>query len=324
VPQRIVTQVYRFRELTREAQNHAVAALMEARAGKGWTDAEARDIVTTMMCDLQAHLRSPGWTGDGYEIPGVTLTAWRTEHQPFIALDGVLTRDTAPALPWPDDDRISAVELASSDAGTNVGVHAGHGDDLADKVRALHQAMFDHVNHALDAGVEQAEWLVGEELTRERCETYDYTWLYLQDGTPYHTLPPEPVPESPGLATLSGPLASGQWRLEYLLGQQLPMTPREDEINQAAAFVPMTGPYLAAGSDGTLPCVEVGGVQVFVYVKGGVLRVSVTTDRAAGELLNPEGLVAYAFCVGGELVHRDGAPAAAGERDPDSPERTPS
>ena len=58
----------------------------------------------------------------------------------------------------------------------------------------------------------------------------------------------------------------------------------EDVLNQTASFLPMSGSYLDDDSDGTLPCLVVGGVQVYAYFKGGVLRVTIDSETAAPEV----------------------------------------
>jgi hypothetical protein len=83
------------------------------------------------------------------------------------------------------------------------------------------------------------------------------------------------------------------------------MTGAEDEINQQAAFLPMAGPYLDEDSDGSLPCLVVGGVQVYAYFQGGELVVSVdydTTDDAVARQ-HAHGRVPTRVTLGGEEVH---------------------
>jgi hypothetical protein len=81
------------------------------------------------------------------------------------------------------------------------------------------------------------------------------------------------------------------------------MAAAEDRINMRASFLPMTGSYLAKDSDGTLPCLVVGGVQVYAYFKGGELVVSVDYDTADNAVGNAEGCVPTRVTLGGEEVH---------------------
>lgn len=81
------------------------------------------------------------------------------------------------------------------------------------------------------------------------------------------------------------------------------MTPAEDNINQRASFLPMTGSYRDEDSDGSLPCLMVGGVQVYAYFKGGELVVSVDYDTADDKVTTDEGCVPTRVTLGGEEVH---------------------
>jgi hypothetical protein len=81
------------------------------------------------------------------------------------------------------------------------------------------------------------------------------------------------------------------------------MTPVEDNINQRASFLPMTGPYRDEDGDGSLPCLMVGGIQVYAYFKGGELVVSVHYDTADARITTDEGTVPTRVSLGGEDVH---------------------
>jgi hypothetical protein len=81
------------------------------------------------------------------------------------------------------------------------------------------------------------------------------------------------------------------------------MTQAEDRLNQQASYLPMTGPYRDADSDGSLPCLTVGGVQVYAYFEAGALVVSVHYDTADNAVANDEGCVPTRVLLGGEQVH---------------------
>lgn len=81
------------------------------------------------------------------------------------------------------------------------------------------------------------------------------------------------------------------------------MSTAEDRLNQRARFLHMTSSYLAKDTDGTLPCLVVGGVQVYAYFKGGELVVSVDYDTASDAVANAEGCVPTRVTLGGEEVH---------------------
>lgn len=69
-----------------------------------------------------------------------------------------------------------------------------------------------------------------------------------------------------------------------------------DKINEAAKFYPKE-------QGNTFPCVEVGGVQVYVYFdEDGVLAVSVHYDGAEQDVLAPDGVVPTRFTASGEDV----------------------
>jgi hypothetical protein len=80
------------------------------------------------------------------------------------------------------------------------------------------------------------------------------------------------------------------------------MSPVEDRVNQRASFLPMSGSYLAEDTDYSLPCLVVGGVQVYAYFKDGELVVSVNYDAADDKVTNDEGCVPTRVVLGGEDV----------------------
>ncbi len=71
----------------------------------------------------------------------------------------------------------------------------------------------------------------------------------------------------------------------------------EITINRAAAFLPMDD--VEAGE---LPCVTVGGAQVYVYVENGVLRVSVDLDGAEAPLRRADNVIPLHVTVQGDEV----------------------
>jgi hypothetical protein len=105
------------------------------------------------------------------------------------------------------------------------------------------------------------------------------------------------------VAGLARPLATGARCVRSKDGAMSKMSGREDRINQNALFLPMTGSYLAEDSDATLPCIVVGGVQVYAYFKGGELVVSVDYDTADDQVVNDRGCVPTRVTLSGEEVH---------------------
>lgn len=62
-----------------------------------------------------------------------------------------------------------------------------------------------------------------------------------------------------------------------------------DELNRAAEFFPQDG-------EGTRPCIQVAGVQVYVYIDdSGTVRVSVHLDATENAVLDARGLVPIRF-----------------------------
>lgn len=96
---------------------------------------------------------------------------------------------------------------------------------------------------------------------------------------------------------------------EMHVGEDLLNQAASFRLNQAASFLPMTGSYLDEDSDGTLPCLTVGGVQVYAYFEDGVLRVSVDTETSEPEAQNEEGEVPIEFAIDGRVFVRAGGPA---------------
>jgi len=57
----------------------------------------------------------------------------------------------------------------------------------------------------------------------------------------------------------------------------------DETLNAQARFLPYAGPMLADDPP-SYPCIEIGGVQVYGYVKDGELRVAVHFDGADPEV----------------------------------------
>lgn len=71
----------------------------------------------------------------------------------------------------------------------------------------------------------------------------------------------------------------------------------ERALNLSATFLPMV-----ATEPATLPCLVIGGVQVYAYVKDGELRVSLNYDTADKYLLGSEERVPTRINVNGRDV----------------------
>jgi hypothetical protein len=71
------------------------------------------------------------------------------------------------------------------------------------------------------------------------------------------------------------------------------MLPRDHKTNAKAAFLPAVS---AEDNDGTYapPCIEIGGVQVYVYVRDGILVISGhfdTADTSCFAAYGPDGTI---------------------------------
>lgn len=70
----------------------------------------------------------------------------------------------------------------------------------------------------------------------------------------------------------------------------------ERKLNETARFLPQV-------DDDTLPCLVVGGVQVYAYFKGGELVVGVNYDTAEDCVVDVDGCVPTRVFLGGAEVH---------------------
>lgn len=73
----------------------------------------------------------------------------------------------------------------------------------------------------------------------------------------------------------------------------------DDALNYGVRFLPAD-----PDDEGTKPCVEIGGVQVYVYATDGRLVISAHFDTAEPPLLGGDGTVPVSVWMGGEEVFR--------------------
>ncbi|MEV7675037.1 hypothetical protein [Streptomyces sp. NPDC088752] len=71
----------------------------------------------------------------------------------------------------------------------------------------------------------------------------------------------------------------------------------EEDINRAARFLPQ-------GEEGTRPCVEVDGAQVYTYWENGTLVVSVDVETVADGVARADGTVPMVITVQGDTVYQ--------------------
>ena len=69
------------------------------------------------------------------------------------------------------------------------------------------------------------------------------------------------------------------------------------DLTMAATFIPMTDRYGPA-----LPMVEIAGIQVYTYIRDGILRVSVSLDTADAVMVRGDGTVPMQIDVQADTV----------------------
>jgi len=98
-----------------------------------------------------------------------------------------------------------------------------------------------------------------------------------------------------------------------------PTTLDPHAINQAATFYPAD-----PTEPGTLPCIELAGIQIYAYVTaGGMVRVALHTDTPEVDprIQRAARTVALEVTINGTTVVHDGDEAAGTEDDPPDPYR---
>jgi len=181
--------LYKFEELDETAQDKAVENYGEMLA-RCW---DSFDVESIEMAMTSAFLEAIGAV-DQDKAPAdeslpdrVSFKEWDVDRR-TIRMDGYLTRETAPGLPWPpeaddDDDEqgIYGVMLSEPDRDGNGSFQpfseGGYGRENDELSNAATQA----VEAAISAGVKEYEYMFSRETLIENIEMNDVE--FLQDGT---------------------------------------------------------------------------------------------------------------------------------------------
>lgn len=119
---------FTFDELSDQAKATAVESIAEKLGGDWWDSDDIERVSRTIVYKLGEVLTSPGWDtfgeGDFPGVAGVTLDGWDIERGQHVALNGDLTRENAPSLPWADG--VASISLTALRHGTLVS--AAHAD----------------------------------------------------------------------------------------------------------------------------------------------------------------------------------------------------
>lgn len=172
---------YAFDELSEEAQEHALEEIREREYL--WACEEPDHLAETILYSIADSFKAPGFdtygSGDFPGIRGMELAEWDVDRR-TCSIEGTLTPETAPALPWPADcgyARFGRVEAEWT--GNHRGLWLVDEDGaalypewMADEDREDVQAFWEKVDEAMgeamSAAYQELEYLCGEECARER------------------------------------------------------------------------------------------------------------------------------------------------------------
>ncbi|ORT46477.1 hypothetical protein KBI5_25055 [Frankia sp. KB5] len=177
---------YSFDELGDEAKERAIREITERLLGPWWDQHDNDRLQETIVYTLAQELKTPGWDtygcGDFPGISGVEFTSWSIgSYDDQVTLNGRLTRENAPALPW--TDQISAVQLGERDLG-QIYVWESEDHDTGvggDAIEAIETAVRDAIAAALKAGQEEYEYIGSREAVTELLAASDYE--FYEDGS---------------------------------------------------------------------------------------------------------------------------------------------
>lgn len=103
-----------FVQLSLDAQRRAVRTVQNKLGGEWWDEDDEADVRDAMILALAERLGTPDYLADSGEvhgIPGVAVDEWVFDYPTSLWVNGPLTRETAPRLPWCEG--ISSVELVA-------------------------------------------------------------------------------------------------------------------------------------------------------------------------------------------------------------------
>ena len=178
--------VYEFAELSAQAQERAVQVVSGKLMNEWWGGHDIARLRETMVYELASKLGYPGLGDHGvYGFPGidgVELYEWSMDGPNYVAARGTLTRDNAPGLPWVE----GMVEVMLTSGGDHTGIDVLPGWDTEQErvaYDAMEKAVKDALAAALQAGVEELEYMSSATYARNHIEGGE--WLFLADGQLY-------------------------------------------------------------------------------------------------------------------------------------------
>ncbi len=211
MPREIVTHttVYTLDELDPQVREKAVENVRNLLGGAWWDQSDDDDLARVIVYTLAEKFGTAGWdtsgVGDFPGIPGIKLDGWDMQRGQYIVLNGRLTRDNAPALPWVTG--LGAVDLEAQRDHTYLSVEnedpecicpsalwaQGHQDccpgaadnpATEDERAALIQAVREAMADAWKAAYAEMEYKTSTEYAEEDIDANDRE--FLADGTLYH------------------------------------------------------------------------------------------------------------------------------------------
>lgn len=181
MPKQHTYTTYSFEELSEEAQARAVGEIRERLGGEWWDSYDTDSIGEIMLYVLAEKLRSPGWDtygpGDFPGIDALTVDSWDLDRGESYNLSGTLTRENAPALPWPEDAgyaRIGRTNIEWTCDYRDLWYADSYPEWMLDRDRpdcvAFWDAWDSAVSDAIAAGREEVEYQSSEERAGQYIE----------------------------------------------------------------------------------------------------------------------------------------------------------
>lgn len=158
--------VYSLDELQPDAREAAIDGIRELLGGDWWDSGDIDDITSVMTYTIANKFGTPGHgdfgVGDFPGIPDVKLNGWDLDRADYVNLDGYLTRENAPALPWVD----GIIEVALKSRRDHTSIEVEFDDTLtADDIQladdAMTSAIRDAMHEALRDGRAEMEYKTG-------------------------------------------------------------------------------------------------------------------------------------------------------------------
>jgi len=208
MPETITTEttVYTLAELTAldeaagsvnpSRRETAIENVRDRRAGQWGDSHDIESMNETIVWGLAEALKSPEWDEHGPSdfpgIDGVELQGWDLERGQCVLLDGHLTRENAPALPWAAG--IDSVTLEARRDHTTVWLvmdeptEDEHGEEVPnpaaeDQIDAMREAVKAAMHTGWKLGYDELEYQSSDEYLIEDIEANETR--FLEDGSFY-------------------------------------------------------------------------------------------------------------------------------------------